>query len=121
MLKNIVLPFNTVAGTNETILTSVQDDKEFVDGKPTGRVIGSRYGIACFANGFAQVTVRVPNAPPAITQEALDARNATGDFVFCTFEGFVGKIFQDFRSANKEAKISATANAIKILGDSGKS
>ena len=51
----------------------------------------------------------------AITQEDLDARNAAGDFVFCTFDDFAGKLWQDFRSPDKAVKVTATAKNIRIL------
>jgi len=117
MVKKMVLPFDTIAGANEALLASAQNDMEFIDGKPTGRIIGSRYEILCFANGFERVTVRVPNAPLAITQEEVDARSIAGDFVFCTFENFIGKLYQNYRNAKKEVRVSAIASAIKIFGD----
>ena len=115
-LKNIALTFPTVAGCDKTILSTARDDIEFIDGKSTGRRLGSRYDIVCYANGFQLVTVRVPDAPLVIEQEKLDERNATGDFVYCSFDGFTGKLYQNFRSPDKELKISATATAIKLLG-----
>ena len=117
LVKNITLAFSVIAGRDKAILAGARDDMEFVDGKPTGKRLGSRYDIICHANGFQTVTVKVPDTPLAISQEDLDARNATGNFVFCSFDGFNGKLYQDFRSPGKEIKVSATATSIKILGD----
>ena len=120
-LKNISLDFKSVAMSDKVIVTAVRDDMEFgTDNKPTGKCLGSRYDVVCHANGFASVTVKVPDAQLAIAQEQLDQRNAAGNFVYCSFDGFVGKIYQNFRSDNKEVRLSATAKSIQLLGTDAK-
>ena len=96
-LKNITVTFQTIAGGDKAILVSARDDIEFLDGKSTGKRLGSRYEVCCYAAGFQTVTVKVPDKPLCLEQDELDARNAAGNFVYCSFDGFTGRLYQNFR------------------------
>lgn len=116
MLKNIILTQEQVFGSDRAILVSFQDTLEYVEGKATGKRLGTRYNVVCPATQFELCSVKVPDDNVlTITQDELDERNARFNFQFVRFENFSGKIWQEFES--KKTHISGTASKIVLLND----
>lgn len=108
-----VMNFQATAGAPYAILKRVRESRAYINGVP-GAVDGLRCDILCYGNGFEPVSVKMPiNTVLPITQEEIDRRNAAGDFVLCTFEGFTAKIYENYR--DHTVAISATATDIHIL------
>lgn len=93
IIKALVLTKAQVLGDDKAILVSVSDDMEYVNDKPTGKRLGTKYSVVCPKAKFMAVTVKVPDAVPAVTQEALDAAAATDTPIWITFEGFSGRLY----------------------------
>lgn len=92
LLKVLTLTMVQVLGDTKAILVSISDDVEYGDdNKPTGKVLGVKYGIVCPAIRYMPLTVKVPALAPIITQEQIDA---TSDPIWISFEGFVGRLYQ---------------------------
>ena len=109
LLKMIVLTMVQVFGDDKAILTSVADDLEYgSDNKPTGRVLGTRYGVVCPKRKYAALTVKVPGLPPVITQAEIDNSE---DPIWISFDSYVGKIF----SMNGEIGISSKADKAMLV------
>ena len=73
LLKVLVLTMVQVLGDTKAILVSVSDDVEYgEDNKPTGKVLGVKYGIVCPAVRYMPLTVKVPALAPIVTQEQID-------------------------------------------------
>ena len=92
LLKVLVLTMVQVLGDTKAILVSVSDDVEYgEDNKPTGKVLGVKYGIVCPAVRYMPLTVKVPALAPIVTQEQIDAAT---DPIWITFDGFTGRLYQ---------------------------
>lgn len=108
-IKNL----EAVAGADKAILNGVRESRAYINGV-AGAADGLRYEIICFGNGFEKVAVKVPGSTvPPITPEEIAARNAAGDFVYCRFDGFAAKIYENFQ--DHSMRVSASARAIQIM------
>ena len=114
---NFGINFEGTAGAPCAILNGVRESRAFANGV-AGETDGLRYEIVCYGNGFEKVSVKVPGATvPPISPEEIATRNSGGDFVYCEFEGFSAKIYQNYR--DNSVRISATAKKINILNQNG--
>lgn len=112
---NFALNFEGTAGAPCAILNGVRESRAYVNGV-AGEADGLRYEIVCFGNGFEKVTVKVPGTTiPPLTPDEIARRNASGDFVYCDFDGFNAKIYENF--SDHSMRISATAKAIRIVNN----
>lgn len=93
------------------ILVDIKPNILFTDGKPTGED-GIKVTVASLPM-LDKITVKVPGAKAPISPEQLAELNLAGRFVLITFEGFEGKIYQNF--STKEIGISAKATGLTIL------
>lgn len=89
-LKLLVLTMVQVLGDDKAILASATDDMEYIDNKPTGKRLGSKYTVVCPKLQYMSVTVKVPDTAPVVTQEALDSAETP---VWVTFEEFRGRLY----------------------------
>ncbi|WNX85942.1 hypothetical protein RWV98_06650 [Agathobaculum sp. NTUH-O15-33] len=89
-IKLLILTMFQVFGADYAILTSVSDDMEYVDGKSTGKKLGTKYNVVCPKMQYLTVTVKVPNADPIVAQEVLDSADEP---VLITFEGFTARLY----------------------------
>lgn len=105
---DIDLPLLTKGGP--AILTDVRDDQEYADEKPTGKRIGTRYEVTILRRKFEKVSVKVPDAAPAITKEDLAAAEELGQSIEVTFEGFVSHFYKE-----RSGDYALTAKAEKIV------
>lgn len=105
--------FEAIAGAHRAILIGQSLSYAYSNGV-AGEVDGLRFNVVCYGNKFERVSVKIlGKKEPPITQEEIDRRNAAGDFVYCTFEGFKAKIYENF--SDHSMRISATATDIQIL------
>lgn len=112
---NFALNFEGTAGAPCAILNGVRESRAYVNGV-AGEADGLRYEIVCFGNGFEKVTVKVPGTTiPPLTPDEIARRNASGDYVYCDFDGFNAKIYENF--SDHSMRISATAKAIRIVNN----
>ena len=113
LLKILVLTMAQVLGDTKAILVSVSDDVEYGDdNKPTGKVLGVKYGVVCPAVRYMPLTVKVPALAPIITQEQIDAAT---DPIWITFDGFVGRLYQ----MRGELGITCKADKATLVRDGG--
>lgn len=93
------------------ILVSTKPNTIFVDGKPTDRVDGIRCDCRALPD-LSPVNVKVPGAAAPMSNEEIERRNLSGDFVWVEFSGFIGTQWLDRRS--QEIKVSGTATGVKL-------
>ena len=114
LLRVLVLTMVQVLGDTKAILVSVSDDVEYgEDNKPTGKVLGVKYGIVCPAVRYMPLTVKVPSLAPIITQEQIDAAT---DPVWITFDQFAGRLYL----MRGELGITCKADKAILVRDGGK-
>lgn len=100
---------NQVTKGGPMICINVREVKEFVDGKPTGKVIGYNYTVVCPSNKYEQFSIRVLQPQPVITTEELEVK---GGSVKVKVKNFEGRFYQN--SQNK-IQFSAKATAIEVI------
>lgn len=93
LFKALVLTMIQVLGDDKAILVGVGDDMEYVNDKATGKRLGTKYTVVCPKAMYATVTVKVPDAVPIATQEALAVAATTDTPMWVTFEGFKGRLY----------------------------
>ena len=108
-MKLLVLTMIQVFGTDHAILTSVSDDMEYVDGKSTGKKLGTKYNVVCPKMQYLAATVKVPNSDPIIAQETLDTADEP---VLITFEGFAARLY----SIRGEMGLTCRADKAVLVG-----
>ena len=114
LLRVLVLTMVQVLGDTKAILVSVSDDVEYgEDNKPTGKVLGVKYGGVCPAVRYMPLTVKVPALAPIITQEQIDAAT---DPIWITFDQFVGRLYL----MRGELGITCKADKAILVRDGGK-
>lgn len=114
-LRDIVMTDVQVMGSDRAILAQIIENFEYENGKKTDKKNGYKYRVACYCKNFEIITVKIDSLTPiSITQSELEERNSQQDFVYVTFEGFEGKLWQD---SSKQVKISASANKIILFGE----
>jgi len=109
MAINLTLNFQQVVGTESAPLVTVRDWTEFTDGKK-GRRIGTSYEILLLNSGCLKLTVKVEDTVPAVTQEELDKRNTSMNFMLVKFDGFHARPYSD-----RNGQIQLSAKADKII------
>lgn len=113
LLKALVLTMVQVLGDTKAILVSVSDDVEYGENnKPTGKVLGVKYGVVCPAVRYMPLTVKVPTLAPIITQDQIDAAT---DPIWITFDGFVGRLYL----MRGELGITCKADKTTLVRDGG--
>lgn len=98
-----------VAGSEQVLLTGCLPIKDFVDGKPTDKIIGYRYTLVAPQNKYESFTVKVEQASPAISPEELEAKGGT---VKVKIKGFQGRFYRD---RNKEYQFTAKAESVEVI------
>ena len=91
IIKMIIVTLMQIAGDSKALLAAVEDDNEFVDGKATGKRLGTKYTCVALKNQGYRFVVKIPGAAPVITQDELSASDAP---VWITFEGFQGRFYR---------------------------
>lgn len=114
-MANFSLSFQQISGGNDLApIVGVSDLYEYKDGNRTSTRLGSRYTILLLADGCSQLSVKVEDEAPVITQEELDKHNTSMNFVLCRFEGFTARPYAD-RAGRMQ--LSAKAERIVLVKD----
>lgn len=112
-LKDIILDMQQALGADSGILSRVIENYAYENGKRTDKKRGYKVEIVCPCNHFEKISVKMENLTAIpITQTEIDEKNACGSFIYVTFEGFAGKLWQD---SSRQVRISATADEIVFL------
>lgn len=112
-MKLLVLTMSQVFGADHAIVTSVADDMEFVDGKPTGKKLGTKYNVVCPKMQYLAATVKIPASDAIISQETLDTADEP---VLITFEGFAARLY----SIRGEMGLTCRADKAVLVPKGGK-
>lgn len=99
------------------ILTTVADEMEYVDDKPTKKRLGSKYTIIASGLGFASITVKTSEPALPLTQQELDLRNRSGDFAVISPEGLQVELRQNWKTL--ENKFYGTIDKVVLVSDKG--
>lgn len=109
-ITDIKLSLLAVAGSEVVYLMEIGDWKEYVEGKPTGKTLGTRYTVACPKQDFEKFTVKIRNHP-IMSNNELKELKANGQ-VQVTFTDFEAHVYKD-KSGN--FSIYAEANGIEMI------
>ena len=117
---NLKLGVEQATGTPTPIVGEVKDDVEWEDGpdgkRRPGPRVGTRYTVHMQQSGLAPLTVRTPEAVPAVSPEEVAAACLSGQFIRVRFENFVAEPYQGKNGMG----ISATADkAVVVSAPSG--
>ena len=92
-ITKLILPLSVIAGGSDTVLlTDVSPIKEFINGKPTDKILGFRYSCVCPAAKYVAIEIRVEQSAPVITPEELEAKGGT---IKAKVKGFEGRFFKN--------------------------
>ncbi len=83
---------NQVTKGGPMLCISVRQLKEFKDGKTTDKVIGYSYTVVCPSNRYEQLSIKVEQPQPVITQEEIDTK---GGSVKVKVKNFEGRFYQN--------------------------
>lgn len=102
-------------GTDTPIVSEVEDEREWKEGpdgkRRPGERIGTRYTVVMQNNGCAPMSVRTPEAVPAISAEEVAAACLSGHFIRVRFENFRATPYQ----GKSGLGISATADKCVVV------
>lgn len=112
-MANFSLTFQQISGGSDSApLVGVSDWYEYQEGKRAKR-LGSRYTVLLLADGCSQLSVKVEDEAPVITQEELDKHNTTTTFIFARFHNFKATVYP----SDHQIKLSAKADRIELVKD----
>ncbi|MBC5722571.1 hypothetical protein H8S11_07080 [Flintibacter sp. NSJ-23] len=117
---NLKLSAEQATGTPTPIVGDVKDDVAWetgTDGKRhPGPRVGTCYTVLMQQSGLAPLTVKTPEAVPAVSAEEVAAACLSGQFIRVRFEGFTADPYQGKNGLG----ISATADkAVVVSAPSG--
>ena len=116
---NLKLTVEQATGTTTPIVAEVSDNVEWVDGpdgkRHPGPRVGTRYTVLMQQGGLAQLTVKTPEAVPAISAEEVAAACLSGQFVRLRFDNFAAEPYQGKNGMG----ISATADKAVVVSSPG--
>lgn len=116
-LSRIPIPLETITPNGKPLqVTAAFEWKDF----NTKQRMGTTYEVLCPALGFEKILVKVQDTAPVITAEQLETLTNAETPPMVTFSGFKGKLYQDFHSANREVKFSATADSVHLEEGGGR-
>lgn len=107
------LPQAVVIGTTPPILVSYGPSQVYKDGKPTGTFDGTRVTVVAPGQDFASISVKVPAdgvALDSLTNEAISAANAAGNYPRVSFDGFTAKAY-----VGRDGNLGITATAARVF------
>lgn len=108
-INQIIFTLPQIANGDTLLLTDILPVKEFIDGKSSDKIIGFRYTCVCPLNKYEQITIRVEETKPVITNEELSAKGA----VKIKPRGFEGRFYKDGNSG--EYRFTGKATAIEVV------
>lgn len=108
-INQIIFTLQQIAHGDTLLLTDFFPVKEFIDGKPTDKIIAYRYVCVCPMNKYEQIAIRVEQAEPILTSEELSSKGS----LKVKPKGFEGRFYRD-RSG--EFQFTAKATTLEVVG-----
>lgn len=108
-IAKLVFSLLMVAGSDSVLITEITSIKEFIDKKPTDKILGFSYTVVAPQNKFTEFKIKVEQAAPVITPEELEAKGGT---VKAKIKGFEGHFYKD---RNGIYQFTSKATAIEVI------
>lgn len=99
-----------ITNGGKILCTDVALDYEYVDGKPTDKVIGSKYEVAFSGRKYRKATVKTPELTPSVTETDFILNGGTVEIELINF---AATVYQDSRSG--QPALSLKAHAVRIV------
>ena len=109
-ITSVILIAEQISGNEngECVLLSVSPLEEYVDGKPSGKVVGQKYHIVCPNNKYEKFIVKI-KGKPTITNDQIQQ---AGGQVRGVFDNLTGKFY---RTNSGEYAISCNADGMEVI------
>lgn len=91
------------------VLLAISDLIEFIDGKPTGNIIGQKLTVVCPDNMYEKLTIKVKGEKAPITNEQLQQK---GGQVKISLKNLSGKFY---RNNSGEYALSCSADGFEVI------
>lgn len=108
-ITDIQLTLEQVAHSTNVLLIDCKPVKEFVDGKPTDKIVAYNYVVVAPQNKFANFSVKIEGASSLVSSEQIQSN---GGNIEVTFSGFIGRFF---RSKTGDYLFTSKATGLEIL------
>jgi len=110
-IKSLILTAEQISGNEngECVLLSVSPLEEYVDGKPSGKVVGQKYHIVCPDKQYEKFIVKI-KGKPIITNDQLQQK---GGQVKVVFDNLTGKFYT---TNSGEHAVSCNADGMEVMG-----
>ena len=109
-VTEVKLTVSQICGNDEgeCVLLSVSPLEEYIDGKPSGKVVGQKYHIVCHNNKYEKFIVKI-KGKPMITNDQIQQ---AGGQVRVIFENLTGKFY---RTNSGEYALSCNADSAEVI------
>ena len=110
IITSVDLTAEQISGNEngECVLLSVSPLEEYVDGKPSGKVVGQKYHIVCPNNKYEKFIVKI-KGKPTITNDQIQQ---AGGQVRVIFDNLTGKFY---RTNSGEYALSCNADSAEVI------
>lgn len=110
MITKLILTPEQITGNEngECILLNVSSLEDYIDGKPSGKVIGQKFHVVCPQNQYEKFTVKM-KGKPIITNDQIQQK---GGQVKVAFENLTGKFY---RTSSGEYAVSCNADGMEVI------
>lgn len=109
LIQKLKLPITVVAGSDTVLVVEVKPLYQYVNGRATDTLAGYRYTCICPQNKYTQISIKVAEEIPTITEELLDMY---GGSVTVKPLNFVGKFYKDSRG---EYQFTSVASGLEVI------
>ena len=99
-----------ITNGGKILCTDFALDYEYVDGKPTDKVIGSKYEVVFSGRKYRKATVKTPELTPSVTETDLILGNGS---IEIELNNFSATVYQDSRSG--QPALSLKAHAVRMV------
>ena len=109
-VTEVKLTVSQICGNDEgeCVLLSVSPLEEYIDGKPSGKVVGQKYHIVCPNNKYEKFIVKI-KGKQMITNDQIQQ---AGGQVRVIFENLTGKFY---RTNSGEYALSCNADSAEVI------
>ena len=110
-ITSLILTAEQISGNEngECILLSVSPLEEYVEGKPSGKVVGQKYHIVCPDRQYEKFIVKI-KGKPIITNDQLQQK---GGQVKVVFDNLTVKFY---KTNSGEQAVSCNADGMEVMG-----
>lgn len=111
IITKITLTTSQISGNDagECVLLSVSPLEDYIEGKPSGKVVGQKYHIVCPDRQYEKFIVKI-KGKPIITNDQLQQK---GGQVKVAFDNLTGKFY---RTNSGEYAVSCNADGMEVMG-----